>query len=79
MSASKAEGRSPRKGQVQAIVFLLDGQEYRSFVNVGGGVRAGAEGSTVLHSDMQDTGIGGMECYPMECSLKLLCSWFSHG
>ena len=79
MSASKAEGRSPRKGQVQAIVVLLDGQEYRSFVNVSRGVRVGAEGSAVLHLDMQDTDIGGMECCPVECSLRLLGSWFSHG
>lgn len=61
MSGSKAEGRSPRKGQVQAIVVLLDGQEHRSFVNVGGGVRVGAKGTAVLHLDMQDTDNGGME------------------
>ena len=42
--SKRAEGRSPRKGQVQAVVGLLDGQEHRSFVNVSGGVRVSAEG-----------------------------------
>ena len=37
MSDKKADRRSPKKGEVQAVVGLLDGQEHRFYVNVSRG------------------------------------------